>query len=84
MLFTGHEITATRTEMDFTHAIRPTDSELGDWEAELQSEAGLTLLRDWPKLCDHALDFHYVPSSMGALCHWVWGSLSRNPSARCW
>jgi len=21
--------------------------------------------REWPKLCDHALDFHYVPSTMG-------------------
>ncbi len=35
MLFTGHEIAATRTEMDVAHAIWPTDSELGDWEADL-------------------------------------------------
>ena len=22
--------------------------------------------REWPKLCDHPLDFHYIPSAMGA------------------
>jgi len=45
MLFTGHEIAATLTELGVTHAIWLPDLEIGGWESGLDTEAGLTLLR---------------------------------------
>jgi len=45
MMFTGHEIAATLTELGVTHAIWLPDSELGAWEADLEAAATLTLLR---------------------------------------
>ena len=45
MMFTGHEIAATLTELGVTHVIWLPDSELGVWESDLETESALTLLR---------------------------------------
>ena len=40
--------------------------------------------REWPKLSQHPLDFHYIPSAMGQAPALAWAWLWRGATAKCW